>query len=330
MLNKKVSIVTGGAGFIGSHMVDLLIKKKHKVLVIDDLSKGKKKNIHHHITNKDAILIKKNILDITSKDINFKKICFIFHFAGKDAIIPSITNPEKYINVNLNGTLKILEASKNLKYKKFVYAASSSCYGKAKTPTDEKKKISNLHPYALSKYLGEQLALSWYKIYDLPINSVRIFNAYGERIGFNNEYGAMFPILLKQKLSNKPLTIVGNGKQKRDFIYVKDLVQAFYAVANIKNSGEIFNAGYGKPVSVNLIAKLIGGKKIFIKKRPGEPEITHSNIKKIKSFTNWKPKVSIKQGVEIMIKNINLWEDSVLWDKKKIKLATKVWFNKLK
>ena len=329
MLNKYC-IVTGGAGFIGSHMVDLLIQKKYIVIVIDDLSKGKKKNIFQHIRNKKVVFIRKDIRKLKAKDIKFKKIDFIFHFAGKDAIIPSINNPEKYLDVNLNGTLNILQQTKNLKYKKFVYAASSSCYGKAKTPTSENNPISILHPYALSKYLGEQVALSWNSIYNLPINSVRIFNAYGERIGFNSEYGAMFPILLKQKLSNKPLTIVGNGKQKRDFIYVKDLVSAFYAVANIKQNGKVFNVGSGKPVSVNKIASLISKKKIYIKKRPGEPDTTHANIKKINLVTNWRPKININEGVDIMLKNINLWKNSVLWDKKKIKVATQVWFKKIK
>jgi len=329
MLSKHC-IVTGGAGFIGSHMVDLLIKNKYKVIVIDDLSKGKKKNIAQHIKNKRVIFIKKNILNLKARDIKFKKVEFIFHFAGKDAIIPSITSPEKYLDVNLKGTLNVLEQTKNLKYKKFVYAASSSCYGKAKTPTAEDNPISNLHPYALSKYLGEQVALSWSSFYNLPVNSVRIFNAYGERIGFNNEYGAMFPILLKQKLSDQPLTIVGNGKQKRDFIYVKDLVEAFFAIANIKQNKEVFNVGFGKPVSINKIANLISEKKTYIKKRPGEPEITHANINKISSFTNWKPKISIDKGVKIMLENIDLWKNSVLWDKKKIKVATKVWFNKVK
>lgn len=329
MLNK-ISIVTGGAGFIGSHMVDLLVKKKHIVIVIDDLSKGKKENLINHIKNKKIIFLKKDIRKLNVNDIKFKKIEFIFHFAGKDAIIPSITKPEKYLDVNLNGTLNVLQATKDLNYKKFVYAASSSCYGKAKTPTKENNKISNLHPYALSKYLGEQVALSWNKIFSLPVNSVRIFNAYGERIGFNNEYGAMFPILLKQKLSNKSLTIVGDGNQKRDFIYVKDLVRGFYAVANIKQNGEVFNIGSGKPVTVNKIANLIGGKKIFINKRPGEPEITHASIKKIKSFTTWKPEVNIVQGVHVMLNNINSWKKSVLWNKNKIRIATKLWFKKLK
>jgi len=326
---NKISLVTGGAGFIGSHMVDLLIKKKHKVIVIDDLSKGNIKNIERHILLKKIFFIKKNISKIKTIDLKTKKLDFIFHFAGKDAIIPSIINPEKYIQTNFLGTFNILEQTKSLNYKKFVYAASSSCYGKAQVPTNENDKISNLHPYALSKYLGEQLCLSWNKIYGLPINTIRIFNAYGERIGFNNEYGAMFPILLKQKLSKKPLTIVGSGKQKRDFVYVKDLVDAFYRVSKIKKSGETFNVGSGKPVTVIKIANLIGGEKIYIDKRPGEPDITHSNINKIRKFTSWKPRTNIEEGVQIMLKNINLWRNSVLWDKQKIKKATKVWFKQL-
>lgn len=326
MLNK-ISLVTGGAGFIGSHMVDLLIKKNHKVIVIDNLAKGKISNLKKHI--KKIKFIKKDICSLKFKDLKVKKIDYIFHFAGEGSLVPSITDPKKYMKVNFTGTLNLLEETRNINYKKFIYAASSSCYGKASVPTNEKNKIDNLHPYALSKYLGEKLCLSWNKIYKKPINSVRIFNAYGERIGFNNEYGAAFPIFLKQKMSNKPLTIVGDGKQKRDFIYVKDLVKGFYEVAKIKKSGEIFNIGSGNPVSINKLASLIGGKKTYIAKRPGEPYVTHASIIKIKKYTKWRPKINISEGTRVMLNNMNYWKKSPLWDKTKITKATKIWFKKL-
>ena len=224
------------------------------------------------------------------------------------------------------GTLNLLENFRKLKIKKFVYAASSSCYGNAKVPTNENNTISLLHPYAASKYYGEQLCMHWNNVYKMPINSIRIFNAYGTRVSFNQGYGAAFSIFLKQKLEKKPLTIVGNGKQKRDFIFATDLAKAFYLSAKSKYSGEIYNLGTGKPTSVNKIAKLIGGKKINIPRRPGEPNITQANINKIKKHLRWKPKVSISNGTASMIKNINFWKKGKLWTKSTIMKETKEWF----
>jgi UDP-glucose 4-epimerase len=329
---NNFSIVSGGAGFIGSHMVDYLVKKKHKVIIIDDFSTGKILNIKKHLKKKKIFIIKKKIENLKYKDI--KKISntikYIFHFAGKGSIVPSIENPNLYIKVNSFGTLNLLEQTKHFNYKKFIYAASSSCYGKANYPTTENNKISTLYPYALSKYIGEQLCLHWSKVYKLPINSIRIFNAYGERISFDNNYGAMFPIFMKQFIKKMPFTIVGTGNQKRDFLYVKDLVDAFFKTAESKNVGEVYNLGSGKPISINQITKLIGGKKTYIKKRPGEPDVTHASITKIKKHTGWYPKTSIKKGVEIMKKNKNYWKNSILWDEKKIEKATKSWFDRLK
>lgn len=328
---KNYSIVTGGAGFIGSHMVDYLVKKKHHVIIIDDFSTGKKLNIKKHLEKKKISIINKKIENLKYIDIKklTKSLKFIFHFAGKGSIVPSIEDPTLYMKVNSFGTLNLLQQTKNFKYKKLIYAASSSCYGKAKYPTTEKNKISTLYPYALSKYIGEQICLHWFKVYKLPINSIRIFNAYGERISFDNNYGAMFPIFMKQMISKMPFTVVGDGTQKRDFLYVRDLVEAFYKTAESKKTGQIYNLGSGKPVSVNKITKLIGGKKIYIKKRPGEPDVTHASISKIKKHTGWYPRTPIKKGVEIMKRNKNYWKNSILWDEKKIEKATKSWFDRL-
>ncbi len=323
---KFTSLVTGGAGFLGSHMVDFLLKKKHKVIVVDDLSTGIKENLSHNLNNKNFFFIKKNIQNFKLSDLKNKKIDYIFHFAGRAAIVPSIVNPSLYFNTNVFGTLNLLENFRKLKIKKFVYAASSSCYGNAKVPTNENNTISLLHPYAASKYYGEQLCMHWNNVYKMPINSIRIFNAYGTRVSFNQGYGAAFSIFLKQKLEKKPLTIVGNGKQKRDFIFATDLAKAFYLSAKSKYSGEIYNLGTGKPTSVNKIAKLIGGKKINIPRRPGEPNITQANINKIKKHLRWKPKVSISNGTASMIKNINFWKKGKLWTKSTIMKETKEWF----
>ena len=230
------------------------------------------------------------------------------------------------MNTNVMGTVKVLEAARKAKVKKFVYAASSSCYGLAKTPTSEIHKINPLYPYAMSKYQGEKLCFHWSKLYNLPVNSLRIFNAYGPRVRTTGAYGAVFGVFFKQKLENKPFTVVGNGNQKRDFVFVTDVVNAFYKAATNKVSGQIFNLGSGKPKSVNELVKILGGKKIYIPKRPGEPNITHADTRKIKKTLKWSPKISFKDGVTEMLKDINNWKSAPLWNSISIKRATKSWF----
>lgn len=260
----------------------------------------------------------------------FKEVDYVFHFAGIGDIVPSIENPEKYISNNVIGTLRILECVRHSKIKKFVYAASSSCYGIAKTPTDEKHPINPLYPYAISKQQGAELVQKWFDIYNIPTNIICIFNAYGPRSKTSGAYGAVFGTFLKQKLANKSFTVVGDGNQKRDFVYVVDLVEAFYLSSKSNLVGEVFNVGSGKPQTINYLIELLGGgKKIFLPERPGEPSITFANINKIKNCLNWVPKTSFEQGVQEMLKNIRYWENAPLWDKKSIEKVTKDWYRYL-
>ena len=329
MLNKKISIVTGGAGFIGSHMVDFLIKNRWKVIVIDNFSGGNIKNLNQHKNNKNLKIIKKDITKIKFSDLKVSKVDYIYHFAGKGDIVPSIERPEEYIKTNVNGTLNILQIARKLKIKKFVYAASSSCYGLAKVPTKENHKIDPKYPYALSKLMGEQLVMHWCSIYKLPVVSIRIFNAYGNRVRTTGAYGAVFGVFLKQKLSQKPFTLVGNGKQRRDFLHVKDVVNAFYLSSKSKYSNKIYNLGAGSPKSILSLINIMGGNVIKIPKRPGEPECTWADINKIKREIKWKPKVNFKSGIEEMLLNIEDWKNAPLWNPKKIKKVTKSWFKYL-
>ena len=326
MINKSVALVTGGAGFIGSHMVDLLLKNNFKVRVIDNFSGGHEKNFEHHSSNADLEVEKNDICKINVNNNIFKDVEYIFHFAGIGDIVPSIERPIEYINTNVLGTVNILNIARQYPIKKFIYAASSSCYGLASTPTDEKHSISNLYPYALSKYQGEQCCFHWGKVYKLPVNSIRIFNAYGTRVRTTGAYGAVFGVFLKQKIENQPMTVVGDGLQKRDFLYVTDVAEAFYAASQSTKEGEIYNLGAGSPQTINRLTKLIGGKIEYLPKRPGEPDCTWADITKIKNDLNWKPKVSFEEGVELMIKDIHNWKDAPLWNKDNIKEATKTWF----
>ena len=327
----KNVIVTGGCGFIGSHLSEFLIKKKFRVFVIDNLYSGKKTNL---IKSKNLLFIKENILNkkAISRKLKKEKIYAVFHLAAMADIVPSIINPEKYMDTNVMGTTKILEIAREKKVKKFIYIASSSCYGiPKKYPTKEDSRINCEYPYALSKNLGEQITLHWKKIYKMNCNSIRLFNVYGPRSRTSGAYGAVFGVFLAQILKNFPLTVVGDGKQSRDFTYVTDVVEGIFKVFQKGKSGEIFNLGTGTATSINKIITLLQYKKrIRLPVRPGEPEKTLASILKIKKYLKWKPKIDIKKGVSEMKKNINYWNDAPLWTKSKINIATKDWFKYLK
>ena len=299
MLKISKAIVTGGAGFIGSHMVDLLLKKKFKVIVLDNFTGGHKKNLHHHKNNKNLSVFNVDICKIEKKNKHFRDVDFVFHFAGIGDLIPSVENPTKYMETNVQGTIKVLEAARVSKVKKFIYAASSSCYGVYNYRTNEKTRINPEHPYALSKYLGEEAVFHWSKIYKLPVISMRIFNTYGPRVRTTGAYGAVFGVFFKQKLCNKPLTVIGNGKQKRDFLYVTDVVNGFYNAATSKKRNQVYNLGSDKPQSIAKLAKLIGGKIISIPNRPGEPRVTWANTSKIRKDLKWKPLINFEDGLKL-------------------------------
>ena len=304
-MKLKRAIVTGGAGFIGSHMVDLLIKKNFHVTVIDNFIGGNKKNIKHHIKNKNFKFVKLDICKINNNKYNlFKDVDYVYHFAGISAILPSIEKPSKYMNVNIQGTVKVLEASRKAKVKKFVYAGSASCYGLNNSEIDEKTKISTEHPYALSKYLGENAVLHWGKVYNIPVNVIRIFNAYGTRVRTSEDYGSVFGVFFNQKIKNKPLTVVGDGKQERDFVYVTDVANAFYLASITKKNCNIYNVGTGSPQKIITLAKLIGGKINFVPIRRGETKKSKANVRKIKRELKWKPQVSFKEGIKKMMNEI--------------------------
>ena len=320
------TIVTGGAGFIGSNLVDKLLDLKHDVTVLDNFSTGRPDNLSH-IKNK----IKLINCDISKKDKwldEFKGVDWVFHVAGLADIVPSIQNPTSYFEANVLGTLNIAEACKKNKIKRVIYLASASCYGiPEEYPTSEKAKIKPEYPYALTKLLGEQIMLHWSKVYDLPVISLRLFNVYGTRSRTSGTYGAVFGVFLAQKLAKKAFTVVGDGSQTRDFTYVSDVVRAIICAVKSSKIGEIYNVGSGQPVSVNRIVKLLGAEKItHIPKRPGEPDKSIASINKIKKELGWEPKIKIEQGVEELLKNINYWKDAPVWDKESINIATKEWF----
>ena len=328
---KPLAVVTGGAGFIGSHTVDLFVARGFRVHVIDNLAGGRELNLAQHAANPDVVLEIRDIRSYAPGDPLFTDAMYVVHFAGIGDLVPSIERPAEYLSVNVQGTVHVLECARasGAGLKKFVYAASSSCYGLASVPTPESHPIQPEHPYALSKNLGEQASLHWNKIYGLPVNAIRIFNAYGPRSRTSGAYGAVFGVFLRQKLAGKPFTVVGDGTQKRDFIFVTDVARAFFAACDTPLSGHIWNVGAGNPQSVNRLVELLQGEAIHIPKRPGEPDCTFADISRIRRELGWEPQVSFEQGVAEVAANIDYWRDAPLWDPTSIASATEVWFRYL-
>lgn len=325
----RTALVTGGAGFIGSHMVDLLIGQGYRVRVIDSLVGGRERNIAHHRNDPRLSFEAADIRDFRPGHPVFAGVDYVFHFAGIGDIVPSIERPMEYMSTNVQGTVHMLECSRVAGARKFVYAASSSCYGLAETPTREDHPIAPQYPYALSKYQGEQAALHWHRIYRLPVNSIRIFNAYGTRSRTSGAYGAVFGVFLKQKLARKPFTVVGDGTQMRDFIYATDVAEAFLEAATTAKTGEVWNLGAGSPQSVNRLVELIGGPVVHIPRRPGEPACTFADISKIKRDLGWQPQVSFEEGVGRILSEIDYWSEAPLWEPGSIAKATEGWFRAL-
>jgi len=322
-------VVTGGAGFIGSHMVDLLVAKGYEVRVIDNLAGGREANLAHHAQGGQVRAEFRDIRDFDPGDPLFAGAQYVFHFAGIGDIVPSIEQPIDYLSVNVQGTVRMLECARHAGVAKFVYAASSSCYGLAQVPTNEDHTISPQYPYALSKYLGELAVLHWHRVYRLPVNSIRIFNAYGTRSRTSGAYGAVFGVFLRQKIAGKPFTVVGDGSQKRDFLYVTDVAEAFWRAAQTHLSGGVYNVGAGAPNSVNRLVELLKGEVIHMPKRPGEPDCTWADITRIRRDLGWAPRVSFEQGVALVIENIDYWREAPLWDVNSIAKATEAWFKYL-
>lgn len=327
---KKKVVVTGGAGFIGSHTVDRLLNDGHSVVVIDNFSTGRPENLAHHSDNQNLRLIQSDINDRAKTAQAYEGADWVIHLAALADIVPSIERPSEYHHSNVNGTMSVLENARAAGVKRFVYAASSSCYGLPDVfPTPESAPIRPQYPYALTKYLGEEYVLGWGKIYKMPVVSMRFFNVYGPRSRTSGTYGAVFGVFLAQKLKNQPYTVVGDGTQSRDFTYVTDVVNAVVTAAESDVCGEVMNVGSGNHYTVNSLVKLLEGPVTFIPKRPGEPDVTFADTTKIRARLNWRPKVAFEDGVREMLKNIDYWRNAPVWTPDSIREATQSWFKYL-
>ena len=323
-------LVTGGAGFIGSHLTELLISKGHQVLAVDNLSVGKTKNFTNVEKSPNFKFIELDVSDYHALSKAFVDIDWVFHLAALADIVPSIDNPEAYFQANVVGTFNIAKLSKENHVKRLVYAASSSCYGIPKNfPTTEDDQCDPQYPYALTKYLGEQILNHWNSVYKLPVVCLRLFNVYGPRARTSGTYGAVFGVFLAQKLAGSPFTVVGDGSQTRDFTFVSDVCDAFLAAAESEITGEIMNVGSGNTYEVNKLVELLDGPVVYIPKRPGEPDCTFADISKIKTMLPWSPTIDLEKGVAIMLDHIDDWRDAPLWDSSGINRATESWFKYL-
>ncbi len=326
-----IDVVTGGAGFIGSHLVDRLLAEGREVRVVDNLSVGRVQNLEQHKGNPKLTFHHADIADESVMD----KLCAgaerIFHLAARADVVPSIQEPKEYFRSNVDGTFNVLQAARAHNIKRMVYIASSSCYGIPDAyPTAEAAEIRPQYPYALTKFLGEELVLHWAQVYKLPAVSLRFFNVYGPRARTSGTYGAVFGVFLAQLLANKPLTIVGDGEQTRDFTFVSDVVDAILTAAKSDKVGEVYNVGSNHPVSVNRLVELLGAKETqHIPKRPGEPDCTWADTSKIARELHWQPKVRIEEGVKEMMKHMDYWRDAPVWTADSIADATKDWFKYL-
>lgn len=323
---KKI-VITGGAGFIGSHLVEACLQQGHEVAVIDDLSVGRLENLSALQGNSRLTFHQADVAALETIRPFFQGVDWVFHLAARADIVPSIQMPMTYHRANVDGTIAVLEAAREHGARRFIYAASSSCYGIPESyPTPESAPMAPQYPYALTKLLGEQYVMHWEKVYKVPALSLRFFNVFGPRARTSGTYGAVFGVFLAQKRNAKPLTVVGDGTQTRDFTFVTDIVAALLRAAESNLTGEIFNVGSGGTHSVNSLVALLGGEVVHIPKRPGEPDCTFADISRIRERLGWEQRMKFEDGVAQLLRHLDSWENAPVWTPESISKATEDWF----
>ena len=292
-------LVTGGAGFIGSNLVDALIERGHKVLIIDNLTTGKREYI-----NPKAKFFEVDLRDFEKIRPLFKEVDFVFHEAALPRIPLSVEKPRETNDINVGGTLNVLVAAKEAKVKKVIYAASSSAYGnQTSLPLKENMQAGPISPYGLQKYIGELYCKVFYEIYGLPTVSLRYFNVFGPRQPERGAYVPVIGLFMTQKAKGQPLTITEDGEQTRDWTHIADVVKAnILAMESDRvGRGEVINIGGGKNHTVNTIAKLVGSKAIYIPPRPGDVRHTLADITLAKELLGWQPEITLEEGIKKLL-----------------------------
>ena len=296
----KTSLVTGGCGFIGSHIVDKLIKLGHHVTVVDDLSAPENETFYY---NDKANYFIKNIAEDDAVGDLFQNIDYVFHLAARSRIQPTIGSPNECFKVNTVGTQRVLEWSRINGVKKLVYSGTSSLYGKQNTiPFAPNMPANCLNPYSMSKWMGEQICKLYYQLYGFSSIVLRYFNVYGPREPLKGEYAPVIGLFKRQYASKKPFTIVGDGSQRRDFTYISDVVEAnICAINSHEVSHGIYNVGTGVNYSMNELAEMIGDKGYEIKNippRPAEVKETLADITDTKRDLSWEPKRKLERMIK--------------------------------
>ena len=296
-----ISIVTGGAGFIGSHIVEKLKRLDHMVVVIDN-EYSDNDNFHWR---KDTLNVNIDITDYKALKKAFTGADYIFHCAAEARIGPAIKNPLNALNINTMGTCNVLQCAREVGAKKVLYSSTSSGYGLNEAPNIETQPDDCLNPYSVSKIAGEKLCKMYTDLYGLNTIIFRYFNVFGERAPRKGQYAPVTGIFLRQKAAGEPLTIVGDGEQRRDYIYVKDVANAnvMAAISNPDDDayGQVYNVGSGKNYSVNEIASFISDDTINIPPRIGEARNSLANIDKIQKTFAWKPEVDVEQWIKTQL-----------------------------
>lgn len=326
MEQKPRSLVTGAAGFLGSHLVDQLIKAGHEVIGLDNETNGSWHNLMQWEKHPRFTKVHSDILELSPLDINFQNLDYVFHLAGLECPVTSIKNPEVFYTTNVHGTIKVLQAARQSNLKKFVFASSSSVYGQASTPTLETDSTIPLTPSGLTKLQAEEAVFHWGDLFEMPTISLRIFNAYGPRSVSRLYPGSVFSLWMKQKSQELPFTIIGNGSHSRDFVYCTDVANAFYVTALEGKPGEVYNVGSGKPLELQELARLLKGKTTELKDRKDEPNVVWADISKIQFDCNWQPRVPIESGIEFSLDVLDQWNHAPLWSPEKLKSFFSTWF----
>lgn len=292
-------IVTGGAGFIGGHLVDHLIKEGHEVIVIDNESAETSETFYWR---DDTTNHKIDILDYESLEPVFEGVDWVFHMAAESRVMTATENPRRAVEVNASGTCNVLQASRKHNIKRVMYSSTSAAYGLTEVvPQDENVPLDCLNPYSTSKVCGEEVCKMYTKLFEVDTVIFRYFNVYGERAPVKGQYAPVVGRFLKQKNDGEALTIVGDGEQRRDMIHVSDIVSANLAAATTTNKqafGEIFNIGTGVNYSVNAMAALISDNTTNLDARPGEARVTLSNSDKAKQLLGWESTVDFVTWVK--------------------------------
>jgi UDP-glucose 4-epimerase len=292
------SLVTGGAGFIGSNLVDRLLELGHEVVVIDN----EYSDAHDHFYwNEKAQNYKYDIRDYENTRSLYDDVDYVFHFAAEARIQPAILNPIEAVSINAVGTCTVLQCAREAGVKRVMYSSTSSAYGMNETPNIETQYEDCLNPYSVSKVSGEKLCRMYTKLYGLPTVIFRYFNVYGERQPLRGQYAPVIGIFLRQKSNNEPLTIIGDGNQRRDFTYVGDVCQANILAATTEvdfdSFGQVYNVGTGNNYSVNQIARVISNNTVNIPPRPGEARISLANNKKLRETFGWEPTMNLYEWI---------------------------------